>query len=316
MQDAPFDKSLAQVSNDCNAYWVAASDKIKIRVVVWQSDTSMRGTVFLFPGRGDCLERLGLVANEFTRKGYAVIGVDWRGQGLSQRLAKNLLVGHIDKFSDYQKDVDVVNDVATKLALPKPYHLLAHSMGAAIGLKAIINGLSISSFAVTAPMFGVNISPVQRVLAWPLSYLAEKIGKGQLFVPGSKGQQHQSYVLNVPFKDNRLTNDLDMFTHMTTIAENIPEGQTSAPSLGWLFQTLKECKELSKLDSPKVPCVAFCGEDDTLVDISAVQSRMVKWPNGHMEMIANCKHDILSEVSGVRDKVLAEIVQFFERYSV
>src|SRR5690606_15200839 len=61
---------------------------------------------------------------------------DWRGQGGSQRLARNPLRGHVKSFDDYVADLEQFFE---EVALPDcqaPYFVLAHSTGGLVALLA------------------------------------------------------------------------------------------------------------------------------------------------------------------------------------
>ena len=90
----------------------------------------------MFPGRTEYIEKYGDCAAEFTGRGFAFLAVDWRGQGLADRLLDDVRVGHVDQFTDYQHDVQATLDLAADLNLPKPWFVIGHSMGGAIGLRA------------------------------------------------------------------------------------------------------------------------------------------------------------------------------------
>ena len=95
-----------------------------------------RGSVLLFPGRTEYVEKYAPVAHRLMAEGYDVLSIDWRGQGMSDRLQPNPRPGHIRDFADYQHDVVEMIVAAEQLDLPRPWHLLAHPMGGCIGLAA------------------------------------------------------------------------------------------------------------------------------------------------------------------------------------
>ena len=80
MELAPFDHALAEGPESARAYWITAADGVRLRVAVWPKDNA-RGTIVLFPGRTEYVEKYGRVAEELTAAGYAVTAIDWRGQG-------------------------------------------------------------------------------------------------------------------------------------------------------------------------------------------------------------------------------------------
>ena len=111
-----------------------------------------RGTILLFPGRTEYIEKYAHTAAAFGAQGYATLAVDWRGQGLSDRLLADARVGHVGQMCDYQLDVAAMREVAQAQELPRPYFLVAHSMGGCIGLRSLHAGLAVNAAMFSAPM--------------------------------------------------------------------------------------------------------------------------------------------------------------------
>ena len=308
MDKAPFHPQVAEGPSNVCAYWIHTDDNVRLRVAYWQTDKTPKGTVFLFQGRTENIEKYGRTAGELYRAGYHAFAIDWRGQGLSDRLTDDRMTGHVLHYSDYQKDVAAMLAAANALDLPKPWYLIGHSLGACIGLRAIIEGLPVSACAFTAPLWDINISTLQRLAAWPLSWMAQFMGKGHLYAPGTRGE---SYVLNTAFKDNSLTHDPDMYQYYINISKSLVDQQLGGPSMGWLFQTLKETQSLSKLPSPDMPCITFCGAEDKIVAIPAAKDRMARWPGGTFHLVKKAKHDVLHEMPDVRENVITKICDLF-----
>src|SRR5215207_7411253 len=59
-----------------------------------------RGTVCLFQGRGEYIEKYFEVISDLRRRGFAVATFDWRGQGGSSRPLLNPFKGHIWDFAE------------------------------------------------------------------------------------------------------------------------------------------------------------------------------------------------------------------------
>lgn len=308
MDNAPFFPQVAGGSGNVSAYWITTEDKARLRVAHWHSEGTSKGTAFVFQGRTENIEKYGRTAEELRKAGYAVFAIDWRGQGLSDRLTDDPMTGHVVQFSDYQKDVAAMIKAAEALDLPKPWYLIGHSLGACVGLRAIIEGLPVSACVFTAPLWGINLSTFQRPAAWALSWTAQIVGKDHIYAPGTRGE---SYVLNTPFEENRLTHDPDMYQYYINISETLADQQVGGPSMGWLFQALKETRSLSKMPSPDTPCITLCGAEDSIVSIPAVQERMTRWPRGKFELVESAKHDILYEIPRIRDEVFSKILGLF-----
>ena len=103
---------------------------VPLRYARWRSALKERhGTVCIFPGRSEFIEKYFEVVGELRRRGFAVAVLDWRGQGGSGRLMRNSLKGHVKSFNDYEDDVArFMNEVALP-DCPPPYYALGHSMG-------------------------------------------------------------------------------------------------------------------------------------------------------------------------------------------
>jgi lysophospholipase len=312
MQQAPFlqlpDDTLAPAS----AFFVQADDGKRLRLAFWETDNNTpRGSILLFPGRTEYVEKYSPIARRLTDEGYHVLGIDWRGQGLSDRLQDDPLPGHVDKFSDYQRDVHELVAAAILKALPKPWHLLAHSMGGCIGLAALENGLPVQSAVFSAPMWGINLRKIHHGPALGISYIAERIGRGGLAVPGSGGT-FSTYALEEGFKENLLTSNVDEWSRLTREAGHWPELTIGGASFHWAGEALTECTRLSRIPSPKLPVLVSLGSEEKIVATQAIHDRVAKWPNARLIAIEGAKHEVMLETPVRRDQFFAAMLAHFE----
>ena len=146
-------------------------DRVDLRFARWAPPAGRKGTVCIFQGRAEFIEKYYEMARELRARGFAVATLDWRGQGHSSRAPLVGDAGHVETFADYQKDVAALLAAARAAELPEPFFLLAHSMGGAIGLRALIEGLPVRAAAFSAPMWGIEIAPHLRPLTYGLSAL-------------------------------------------------------------------------------------------------------------------------------------------------
>ena len=120
------------VSGFFNSY-----DGAPLRYAIWSASRSpMRGTVCLFGGRTEFIEKYFEVVADLRRRGFAVATMDWRGQGGSVRALDDRRKGHVTSFAQYDRDlVRFMRDIVLP-DCPPPYIALAHSMGGHIMLRA------------------------------------------------------------------------------------------------------------------------------------------------------------------------------------
>ncbi|MEM8538398.1 MAG: alpha/beta hydrolase, partial [Pseudomonadota bacterium] len=106
MTAAPFFADLAKGPDGGAAFWTTTDDGVRLRFGIWPAEgKAAKGTVFLFTGRTEYIEKYGPVAARFAASGLATLAIDWRGQGLSDRLVAQPTLGHVGSFDDFQRDV-------------------------------------------------------------------------------------------------------------------------------------------------------------------------------------------------------------------
>lgn len=308
LETAPFFAQLPEGPGNSEAFWLTCADGVRIRIGLWNRNAT-GGTALLFPGRTEYIEKYDRVASGLAARGLATLAIDWRGQGIADRLIDDAATGHVAQFSDYQNDVKAMLSAAHKLNLPQPYHLLAHSMGGCIGLRALHEGLPVSAACFTGPMWGINMPTTRRPAAWALSWAGTRMGQGNRYAPGTNSE---SYLLSDPFEDNMLTTDRDMWEYMKAQIVAHPELQLGGPSLRWLHEALRECRELARMASPAVPAITFLGANERIVDTARIHDRMARWPNGRLEMIDPGEHEVLMESPATQSRILDTMLTFFE----
>jgi lysophospholipase len=309
-ETAPFHHDVAAGPADVTACWVTAKDGARLRLATWGGGT--KGTVLLFPGRTEYVEKYGRAAGVLRDNGFSVIAIDWRGQGLACRKLPDRSLGHVLRFRNYQMDVAALLVAAREQGLPEPFHLLAHSMGGCIGLRALTEGLPVASAVFTAPMWGIAVSGLMRPVAWSMSWFARTFGLGHHYTPGTKPE---SYVRQVPFEGNMLTTDAEMFAYMVNQITKYPELALGGPSLQWLYEALKETRILARKPSPATPTLTFLGTQERIVDLPSIHSRMANWDNGRLEMVQGSEHEVMMEKPEIRMRAFETMVAHFQAHS-
>ena len=307
MNAAPLDNVLAQGPQNGCAVWLKTADGTRIRAGFWAADAA-KGTVVLLPGRTEYIEKYGRTAADFAKAGFATLTLDWRGQGMSARALADPKVGHVGDFAEYQEDLDALFEFAKAQGLPQPYFLLAHSMGGAIGLRALIRRLPFQAAAFSAPMWGILLSAWTRPLANALSAASRYLSFDHVYAPGTGPM---TYVLEVPFAGNSLTRDAAHWDYMRAQAQAHPDLSLGGPSFGWLRAALAECHALRQLPSPPLPCLCALGSLERIVDTAPIHTRMTAWKTGRLRLFSGAEHEILMERPIPRAAFIADCVALF-----
>ncbi|WP_417673203.1 alpha/beta hydrolase [Pseudodonghicola sp.] len=291
------------------AHWLTTEDGPRIRIAHWRPEGAAKGTVLLFPGRTEYIEKYGPAVGDLAARGFATLVVDWRGQGLADRLLPDPRPGHVANFPDYQRDVAALTQAAALLDLPGPWFLIAHSMGGCIGLRALIEGLPVAAAAFTGPMWAISLTAAQRTLAHGVTALSAFFGLSHRLSPGTKGE---NYFQIQPFEGNGLTNDPEMYRFIQSQLQAHPELGIGGPSLQWLREALRETARLAHLPAPDLPCITFFGTADAIVSGAAIRARMANWRRGELELIEGGKHEVLMEDAATRAHAFDRMAALFD----
>lgn len=305
---APFHADVAGGPAGGAAFWSDTADGVRIRLGVWRPEGAARGTVLMFPGRTEYIEKYGDTAAALTARGFAMLAIDWRGQGLAQRLLADRRIGHVGRFTDYQLDVAAALVAVRDLDLPRPLHLLAHSMGGCIGLRAVIDGLPVQACAFSAPMWGIAMSGPMKAAAWVSALIGPTLGMGAKLPPNSS---LDNYVQAQPFAGNALTTDPDMYAMMQRQLAACPDFGLGGPSLRWLREALLEMRTLAARPAPDLPCVAFLGSNEKIVEPDAIDRRMAAWTGSALERIDGAEHEVLMEAPAIRAGIFDRMERLF-----
>ncbi|MCV6596901.1 MAG: alpha/beta hydrolase, partial [Mangrovicoccus sp.] len=287
---APFDAAGARAPQGAQAIWSKTADGVRLRLA--RLGHGPKGTVFIFSGRTEYIEKYGEAASRLAEIGLSSLSLDWRGQGLSDRLLPDPLVGHVGRFADYQMDVASLIAWAEEIGAPKPWYLLAHSMGGAIGLRSVVSGLPVTRAVFSAPMWGIKLPMLARATAWGVSHLAHHSGLGRLMVPSSG---RTPYPLEAPPDDNLLTHDPEMLAWMRAHLETQPGLGLGGPSLTWLREALRETRALRRITDPGIPCLSLLGSAEEIVDPAPIAQITPSWPQGKLAEFDSGAHELLME---------------------
>ena len=291
-----------------------ASDGVRLRGAVWRGENAgsgTRGVVLLLSGRTEFLEKSAAPAAELVARGFTVASVDWRGQGLSQRLVDPALKGHVGVFTDFHLDLAALTAHPAVAGVAGPRLVLAHSMGGAIGLGAIARGLiAPDAVILSAPMLGIAMHPILRPVSAVTLWIARRLGKMAAWPPF--GPVDAPYVFT-DFEDNVLTGDQMMFDWMAAALRRNPALQLAHPTLGWMDAAFSEMIWLDRNGRLGCPGLCLLGSREAVVDPRAVRAGAGRIGAELVEIEA-ARHELLIEAEPMRGQAWAAIDWFLERY--
>jgi lysophospholipase len=160
-------------------------DGVSLRFARWSPPPGRKGTVCLFQGRAEFIEKYFETVRDLRARGFAVATLDWRGQGGSERAPRNRRKGYVRNFSQYQIDLETFIHEVVLPDCPPPVFALAHSMGATILLRAAYAGHRwFDRIVLLAPM--IALPGMRRLTATRMTVRTLRLmGLGSIYVPGA-----------------------------------------------------------------------------------------------------------------------------------
>ncbi len=284
---------------------------LRLRTLILESERpEPRGTVILVPGRTEFIEKYFETAEDFRRRGFVVLTVDHRGQGLSDRLTDDPIKSWVRDFDDYIDDLRFVIN-AHGADLPRPHVLVGHSMGGCIGLQGLIKGVLDADIAVfNAPMlqvFGLETPPMPELIS-----ILSMLGLSQRRLPG----QPQKEGVPIPFKGNKLTSDKARYMRWRSYFDNAPRLRVAGPTYGWIRAAVRSMKFVNRNAAKlKTPTLIVATSMDPIVVPSIVRDFAVK-AQCEFLMIKGALHETFLEVDEYRQTFFDAFDAFCERQAV
>ena len=290
-------------------HWLEGRGGVKVRVLTAPATRGeARGSVIVAPGRTEFIEKYFEVIRELQARGFAVFCIDWRGQGLSGREVENSLKGHVVSFDD------PVNDLSTALKLlanrlPRPYIGLAHSMGGAITLRALMTRrVEYDAAAFSAPMWGIpNLTDVaKKYVRFMVS-----LGAGGQFAPNVEKKWKREN-----FKKNPVTHDKARHDRCQGLIAEEPRLALAGPTNGWVAaaaDATEGFRQPGALAHVRIPILVATAGEEQLVDNAAHEAVVHELPDVRHVTIEGAKHEILMEVDPIRNRFWEAFDELVER---
>ncbi|HWW47279.1 MAG TPA: alpha/beta hydrolase [Xanthobacteraceae bacterium] len=288
---------------------VKTADGVTLRFARWPALGERKGTVCLFTGRGEYIEKYFETVRELRKRGFAVAMIDWRGQGLSERALRDRRKGYVRRFADFERDVEVFIREIVMPDCPPPYFALAHSMGGAVMLRLAHAGRRwFDRIVLCAPMIdlpgqrnSLATRSLVRVLRWS--------GFGGSYVPGSGG----AMVGCEPFAGNVLTSDPVRYARNAAILAENPMLGVGGPTVAWAdtaLQTMQSFKALSYPSKISQAILMVAAGYDDVVSTPAIEEFAYHLRAGSHLVVPGARHEILQEQDRYRGQFWAAFDAF------
>jgi lysophospholipase len=273
-------------------------------------------TIVLAPGRREFIEKKYFeLGPELLARGYRLIFFEWRGQGLSTRYLVDDkrqrdhaadFVHHIEDFQRFHTAIIAPNQIGKLI-------LHGHSMGSHL-LLLWLSGqakVAVAGAFLTAPMVALA-GPLAHASSNLISWGACKFGYGSDYGP----MQYDYGNEDRAFAGNPLTHDPDRFTILDKYFSAYPDMTVGGVTWDWLQAAIKSMYSLQRrslLDNIRVPVLSLVGNEDQVTSPDAIVRYLNMIPKAETIILPGARHDVMNEISTVRDEAWRQIDGFLKR---
>jgi lysophospholipase len=282
-------------------------DGKSLRYALFKSDAPRaKGTIVLAHGRNECIEKYYETISDLLKTGLWVATFDWRGQGGSERLLPNHSAGYVERFVDYEHDLE---DFLTQVVLPDarlPFFLVAHSAGALVALAAAPRLTTrIERMVLCAPFIALGGQRLGQRGVRLLTNVMSRVGLKRTIVARNRHNQ--------PFADNRLTHDEQRFRRNQAIFGSAPLLSPSSPTARWISEALGRIdvvRHQDHLAAIQIPTLVLAAGGDQIVPLRAIEELGTLFRAGRVITIDQARHELFQESDIYREPTLAAIKAF------
>jgi lysophospholipase len=297
------------VPEDVVTRTVTTPDGVELRFARWAPPPGRKGTVCLFQGRAEFIEKYFETIRDLRARGFAVATLDWRGQGLSQRSLRNSRKGYVRSFDEYAIDLDTFINEVVLPDCPPPHFALAHSMGATILLRAAYHGnRTFDRTVLLAPM--IALPGLRRTRGTRIVVRAMRLaGLGMSYVPGGDS----TVMMQRPFIGNLLTSDPVRYARNVAVLEAKPELGIGWPTVAWAdaaFRAMSEFASPGYALKVRQPMLIVAAGQDQIVSTPAIDEFSVRLRAGSHLIVPGARHELLMEQDRFRGQALAAFDAF------
>ena len=225
-----------------------AHDGLGLRYAIYRCENA-RATVLIIAGRSEFIEKYAETISDLHSAGYGVAILDLRGQGGSDRRPEDGNNGHVDRFSDYTRDVIDFFEHKVRSVMPGPYFLLGHYLGGMIALSVAEKlETRVSGMVLCAPFVGIRHRRYPTWLIRAIAWLACQTGK-------ARQRTSKPRIEPRTFENQNHTSDPVRYARNLAAAETDPPYLLGSVSFGWLSACLSE---ISRITKPKALAAITC----------------------------------------------------------
>jgi lysophospholipase len=282
------------VPDDVDTGTIRTSDGVSLRFARWSPPAGRKGTVCIFQGRAEFIEKYYETVLDLRARGFAVATLDWRGQGLSDRLLSDPLKGHVGNFSQYDIDLQTFMQEVVLPDCPPPIFAIGHSMGGAILIRSARQGRRwFDRMVLSAPMLALRGTRTMGAARFIIG-AGRLFGMGTSYIPGGDRMPVNAR----PYVGNLLTSDPVRYARNAAVLEAEPALGVAAPTFAWTdaaFKVMNDFTQHAYGSQIRQPILLVGAGRDAVVSTRAIETFAMRLRAGSHLIVPGAEHEMLME---------------------
>jgi lysophospholipase len=270
-------------------------DGVTLRYARFAPPPGRKGTVCIFPGRSEYIEKYFETVRDLRARGFAVAILDWRGQGLSGRALSDSRKGHVTDYAHYDADLAVFMKEVVLPDCPPPLFALGHSMGATVLIRAAHQGHRwFDRMVLSAPIIALPGRRASKLAQNTVGFL-RLFGFGSRYIPGGDA----TMIGTQPFMGNVLTADPVRYARNAAIIDAEPALGLGAPTIAWAGATFRAIRPFRNPTYPasiRQPILIIAAGREEVVSTPAIEEFASYMRAGSHLILPGARHEILMEL--------------------
>ena len=284
-------------------------DGVTLRFARWQPPPGRKGTVCVFQGRSESIEKYFETVRDLRARGFAVATLDWRGQGLSDRALIDRRKGYVRDFAEYDTDLATFVREIVLPDCPPPMFAIGHSMGATILIRAAHQGHRwFDRMVLVSPLIalaGYRNNGVAKTIV----HAMRMAGLGAMNLPG----RETGPVGLRAFVGNIVTTDPVRYARNAAIVEAEPDLGLGGPTVAWTDAAFRAMRALDEPNYPariRQPILIVAAGRDAVVSNAAIEQFATLLRAGSHLFVVGAQHELLME----QDRYRAQFWAAFDAF--
>ena len=276
-----------------------ASDGTRLRWGETGNRDTAKATVVIVPGYTATLDMYGEHVGMLQARGYHVMALDLRGQGMSERARpdkpEKLFVEDFGVYADDLAAFLAENAPADTAVIP-----LAMSFGGHVALRTAMDRPgTVDGLFLLAPAVQPNPGDADPKMIYRAAAIADALGRGKRYLPGQRDWRPQTRDFSAIPPDRCATEPKRAWLK-DAIYTRQPQQRVGGVTAGWLKALVDSSdRMLAASTVPEVPTVMVRAEHETYVENDAIAGVCGRMRNCELLDLPGTGHCLMQESDAV-----------------